>query len=1175
MVNSAIQRFSKYGLIDNEYVKLLHVIKEALASGIYEEINITVGYLFLSGLLSIREELEKFFENGGVMRIIMGSITNKETYETLAAAYQSLKDLREEYNRRSFSRLDLDEEIEAYSKTLGAMEQKAENQEFIEELANWIRDGKLRIRIFTKDFMHAKTYIFKTKGGSSISLGSVGSSNFSLAGLHANTELNALITGPHFSNLEAWFEKMWKASEDFDEHLLNVISSSWVFQNPGRFPLPYLVLIRGLMELYGPLEEVGRIAAPSIVEQLYDFQRDAVLRAIDIVNRYNGVLISDVVGLGKSFIGLALLQHFSLVSMFSDETYRPRVAVFAPPKLVGMWRRYLRRFQINGVVFSSGWLLRGPNSDGEPPPRILQIMNELEDVGVILVDEAHRFSNPNTNSYANLQRLIGDRRVILLTATPYRKGFEDIVRQIQLFMPGEYHKLPISPARWTDVIKAVNEGLLDPAYVLREVMVRRTRRDIVKLYGERESERCFKRGEEKECFPERKLETVTYDISSVYSLKYADQKDVEKIIVDFNGDYYDGRSPESYKNIYEVMLAGIRTLRYARYDLYHFVKEHLRDVPPYRDLKRAGMNLRGLMKTHYLKRLESSAHAFYLSLKKSMAITETFLKFIEKGYLPIGEEFEDALYMNDEDPRPLTDEEVESFIGEIATEYGDVEKSPLRTYKLNNFRVRELKDALKFDLEKLKAMVNVVAKVHREVMKEPWKDAKLRTLAMKIDQILSSSGKRKVLVFSEFEDTVKWVYRGLMEIVKNGKVEHPELWENKIGYASSSVDVEAVAAKFSPRSMSKTSLKAQEVLASGEKEIDVLITTDVLSEGMNLQDANYVINYDIHWTPYKIIQRIGRVDRIGSEYDVVHVINFLPETELDRKLNLIEKVRKRAEELMTTLGEDGKLITEEDRLNPSAMEAIYGGNLEKLERHVDEGEISITTNASKLLKEFVKKRKADYEKLRKTISLRSITKAGIKKTIAFFVCSNGINPQYYTYEYVNGKWKRIYLSLDYFINNVKENSKPVEDFDMRKYYDVAHLALEEYRRTLEEMSSVRGYSGRTKNKGLLELLRKLREISRSPAKDEGIKKLASQYRDLLMWGIANIPAFKNDLKRLTARKQWKRKKDEEILQMVKNLLDIYAIPVKKKKAESILRSRSANYLAPHITAGLILIPESD
>ncbi len=1171
MSEGVIKRFSDYGLIDNENVQLLAVLKEAMISGNYKEIDITVGFLFLSGLKALENEMEKFFNDGGKMRIIMSSITNKETYEALAVAYHSLEDLKEEFNRRVYSASNVNDEIKIYSKTIGVMDQNQENYTFIEKLKKWVENGNIDIRIYTSDFMHAKAYIFKTKSDSVVPIGSVGSSNFSLAGLHANTELNAIITAAHMKNLEEWFEKIWKTSENFNTKLLDIISKSWVNQTPGNFPPPYFVLIKGLIDLYGPIEEEDNIFAPSLVEQLYDFQKDAVIRGVDIIKRYGGVLISDVAGLGKSFIGLALLQHFSILSMFEGDKYGSRVAIFSPPKLKNMWESYLRMFSINGIVFSTGKLLRGPNEDGTPSGDILEIQRELEDVSVILIDEAHKFSNPNSNSYSNLQKLIGDRKVILLTATPYRKAFRDIVYQIKLFMPGEFHKLPISPSTWTEIIKEVESGKLDPSYVLREVMVRRTRKDIVSLYGNNSDENCIKKGDKKECFPKRELETITYDISSVYSIKYATIDDIRTIVLDEYDRYYEGKNPESYKNIYEVMLAGIRTLLYARYDLHDFVKDNLKDTDPYKDLKHAGRNLRGLMKTHYLKRLESSVQAFYLSIKKSIAITETFLKFLEKGYLAIGEEFEDRLYFDDDNPRALNDEEINNIIDEMQNEYGDIERSPLRTYKLQSFKITELKNALKYDLNKLNAMLRVIEDVHKEVIENPWKDTKLRELATKIDDILSSSNERKVLVFSEFEDTVKWIHKGLSKIVNDRKVPHPELWEGKLEFASaSSSDVDLIAARFSPKSMSKTSSKAREILSSANSEIDILITTDVMGEGLNLQDANYVVNYDIHWTPYKIIQRIGRIDRIGSEHEVVHIINFLPETELEKNLNLIEKVRNRANEFMVTLGEDGKLITEEDMFNPSAVEAIYGGNLVKVEEEAEKSEISVNTTASKILKKFSEKYPDEYETLKNIISIRSVGKSKTGKTVAFFVCSDGINPQYYTYEFLNGEWKREYFSLDYFITNVKEEDRPIENYEMENYYKVAQIALNEYKKTIDYMEAPKTYKRQIKNKDISELLMRLKKIGSSPENNNSVKKIAMEYRDMLQWGIFNIPTFRNEVKNVASKKGWKNKKDEEILEIVKTLLESYSIPSKKKKAESPIQEKSKNYLRLHITAGFIL-----
>ena len=1168
MNESVIQKFSDYGLIDNENVKLLSILKEVMASGNYEEIDITVGFLFLSGLKSIKDEMEKFFEDGGKMKIVMGSITNKETYENLAAAHHSLEELKNELSRRIFSNTGLEGEKKVYTKAVGVIEQNEENEKFIEEFKKWIDNKNLEIRVYTKDFMHAKAYVFKPKSGSTIGFGSVGSSNFTLAGLYSNTELNSIVATTHLHNLKNWFDKIWNTADDFNPILLNILSTSWASQVPGNFPSPYEVLIRGLIELYGPMEEKGKIVAPTIIEALYEFQKDAVSRAIDIVNKYKGVLISDVVGLGKSYIGLALLQHFSISAMFDNG--KSRVAVFAPPKLKGMWESYLRMYGLSGEVYSAGLLLKGIKEDGSLDEKLQQIKEYLNSVGVILVDEAHKFSNPNSNSYANLQRLIGDKKVILLTATPYRKSFKDIVHQIQLFMPGEYHKFPVSPPKWSSVIREVEEGRLDASYILREIMVRRTRKDIITLYGDKKEERCIRKGKERECFPQRKLETVNYDISSIYSLKYATEEDIKDVIKDEDGNYYNGKPPSGYHNIYEVMVAGIRTLLYTRYDLFDYVKESVKEKAPYRDLKHAGRNLRGLMKTHYLKRLESSAHAFYLSLKRSLAITESFLKFMQKGYLPIGEEFDDLLYKDEESPRSLTDKEIEELIEEIGTE----ENSPLRKYKIGNFKIKDLERDLKYDIKKLGAMLKIVENVHNEVMKDPWKDEKLRILVEKIDDILYTKDRRKVLVFSEFEDTVNWIYKGLKKIVEEKKVKHPELWKGKFARASSSSNVEAIAAQFSPKSMRKTSYKAE--MVSEEEEIDILITTDVMSEGMNLQDANYVVNYDIHWTPYKIIQRIGRIDRIGSEYEEIYVINFLPETELEKKLNLLEKVKKRAEGYATTLGEDGKIITEEDKVNLSAMKAIYGGNLEEIEKMAEKNVMSITTDAVKLIEEFSRKHPNRYKEIKEYISMRSAALHDSPKTVALFVCSNGVNPQYYTYEYVDGKWERTFLSLDFFIKGgINEDTPPYNDLNMNMYRESASMALKEYENMLKESGGVRGgKSKKIKSKYIKDIIKRLKRIMTSYNKDEATKKLAAKYKDLLEWGISNIDYFEKDLRNIVKSKKWReKKKDKEFLEAIRFLLENYNIPAKKKDAESRVSGKEKS-LKPHITAGLLLVSKN-
>ena len=466
-------------------------------------------------------------------------------------------------------------------------------------------------------------------------------------------------------------------------------------------------------------------------------------------------------------------------------------------------------------------------------------------------------------------------------------------------------------------------------------------------------------------------------------------------------------------------------------------------------------------------------------------------------------------------------------------------------------------------------MLGIIEKIHKDVIKEPWKDDKLITLANTIDDILATEeGDRKILVFSEFEDTVWWVFNGLSKMVVNKKVVHPDLWEGRFDWASSSrKDVEKIAARFSPLSMKKTSSKA--IGIGKEEEIDVLIATDVMSEGMNLQDANYVINYDIHWTPYKLIQRIGRIDRIGSKHEKIHVINFLPENELEKNLNLIEKVSKRADEFITALGEDGKIVTEEDAVNKSAMKAIYGGRMEDVESIAEKNILSLTPAAEKALDDFIKNHKKDWEKLKEVISIRSAALHSLPKTAALVVCSNGVHPQYYTYELVNGKWERVYLSLDYFLQGgLNYETPPYTDIDTNNFIEVAEKALKGYFKMLDEMKQIRTH-GRMK-KSSKEMINRLRTISRSTHMNKTIQGLAMKYYDLMLWGYNHIPVFKNVVDKVSSKKSWKRKNAKEFMGDINDLLDLYSIGARKEE-EEMKDDKGEGYLRPHITSILILV----
>ncbi|WP_232054773.1 helicase-related protein [Thermococcus sp. 2319x1] len=1127
---SAISLLNKYGLVDNQRVRLLDVLREVLTSGHYKQIDAAVGFLFISGLKEIQQELDEFFSQGGKMRIVIGNQTDRETYEQLSMAYHSLEALRKLKEKNQRTKPNLDEQAEDLEKNTNFMEQSWENEMFLNKLVSWLENGNIEIKVYVKEFMHAKAYLFYPKSESIAPIGLVGSSNFSLAGFYGNTELNAGLFSVHFESLREWYKNLWEEAESFTPTLIEIIRRGWPGQKPGSFPSPYEVLIRGLYELYKDIVERDTgFLIRGLYDVLYDFQIDAVKRAISIVNKYGGVLISDVVGLGKSYIGLALLEHFSLLDLLNG---RPnKVAVIAPPELVRYWEELLKTYNIEGRVFSAGLLPRKETS----PEKYRDMEEYIRNVNTVLVDESHHYANTATKSYKNLQELLLGKRAILLTATPYRKQYRDIINQIKLFRPERRHPFPITPQTWDDLTKAIEKGEVDPSYVLREIMIRRTRHDILKLYGGKDN--CIKVGRKKLCFPKRELKSIEYKISEVYPLEK-----VPKELVDIISE---GSAIEPV-DIYTLFLAGINSMRYARFALYEYVKPQFKDKDPYTDLSVAGRNLRGLERILYLKRLESSWYSMYQTLRRDVIKTKNFLNFVKHGFIPAGEEFNDIILgkINGKEAHVLSDEEVEQFINEYQKE-----KEPI--YKAGAFDIKRLIEDLEYDLEKLEAMEQVLRPLKEYLERQPMKDPKFSKLTMLIEDLMRNR-KQKILIFSEFEETVRWIYEGLEKLDYTKKYRIEMVSSNTKGIVDK-------IRRFAPKSNSYET----------EDEIDILVSTDILSEGLNLQDANVVVNYDLHWTPIKLIQRIGRVDRIGTEHDIIYVYNFFPEKALEENLGLLEKVRRRIAEFNNALGADGKILEESEEWNPSAIETIYKGQIDILEAATDI--LSVTTLAEKLVREFKENHRERFEELKKRYSMRSVAKYKGDEYYAFFVCSDGIISQYFIYRKQGDTWIQQNISLEELLERTKLSSytPPFDDFkEMNIYYEVATKALKDF----DELRTIKTSSLTFKKhskipKNVKKILSKLyNRMQRT--KNEPEKIYLSRLIDLVKWGYAHHELFARAMREVNPNMT-----TDKIIKACEALITKYQLPIRKEEIEQKKEELGTKGVKPHIVAGVLFVPE--
>jgi superfamily II DNA/RNA helicase len=420
--------------------------------------------------------------------------------------------------------------------------------------------------------------------------------------------------------------------------------------------------------------------------------------------------------------------------------------------------------------------------------------------------------------------------------------------------------MPIEPSNLKRFFKEVENGNRRIQELLRYILIRRTRKHILKWYGEEDEQgNSFIRIQGKPYyFPTRELETWTYSIDDTYS------------------------------GFYDDIMENIKTLTFAKYGLWNYLHDDFKNKKPYNELEQIGRNLRGLMKVLVLKRLESSVFAFKRTIEKLLKIHELFYKSIEAGFIPAGEEAAELLY------------DAESYDEENLLEY--LERLSEK-YDLNAFEIDELREDIDNDIRILSEINDSVGKI------DPVTDDKLKTLK----EILAKPpmDTEKVLIFTQYADTAKYLYENL----KNDDVKRITSKEkNRL----------SVIRRFAPKSNNYE-------LREGENEIRILVSTDILSEGLNLQDAFIVINYDLHWNPVRLIQRIGRLDRIGALADVVYVHNFFPEKKLERHLRLKERIQKRIDEIHRTIGEDERILDKTEQINEEAMYAIYEKMSYKLE----------------------------------------------------------------------------------------------------------------------------------------------------------------------------------------------------------------------------------------------------
>lgn len=955
-------------LIDNQSLRLADAINQVAPHASHA--RFAVGYFFLSGFEAVAPALQGLDR----VQLLIGSVTNRRTIEELALGYRRRELVEEKLRQERFTDVGaaLGETAASIRQHLSELQPGERPERTICTLAELIAAGRLEVRVFTQGVLHAKAYIFDYTHPqpNSRGIGIVGSSNLTESGLAANTELNVqvdddadVMTGEGMHrDLCEWFDKLWASAKPFSEHLLTELQQSWAM----AVARPYDVYLKMLFELVrGRLEDDGSTVILPEDILLASYQKVAVQQAIGMVRAHRGAFVADVVGVGKSFVGAAVARHFY-------ESERRRPLVLCPNALEPMWKDYNRRWHLNAeiVPFSR---LRERRGDGDGPAGTALDSDAAQDCGFVLIDESHNLRYADSQRYRVVSDYLADgadRKALLLTATPYNKSYFDVYNQLRLFQAEETTRIPVEPRNIREYFRRVQAGERKLQDLLVHLLVRRTRWQLLRWYGYdalthqpvdphgfqpylTEERRAYLKfltpsgQEDHKFFPHRELATVSYCVDDVYGQEFGRSlyTEIVRLLHRKRGGSAQLRLLEDDDDP-ALDQADPRALTYARYGLHNYVVAQRRADPRYRQLVRAGINLRGLIRTSLFKRLESSVEAFRVSVDRQIMAHRNFLAALDSGKVAAGREAARLLegrHADSGDPEAWDD--TDAALEEFTERLEQADERRGFSYDIQDFDVARLRGDVEHDLQTFQI---IQAMVTRSKI-PPERDAKLQEFLQRLLPQLRT--RKKLLVFSQYEDTARYVFHHLPVEVQADAALVTGQTEN----------IQGVVNRFAPLANNHT-------LGRHEREVDVVIATDRLAEGLNLQDCSQVVNYDLHWNPVRLIQRIGRIDRIGTQHDRIFTYNFLPEKAAERELELKQKLQMRIKEFNDILGMDARVLDETERINPEAVYAIYeeqsGRHLGRWEAEEESGLVGATlSDAEEFFRDLRERDPEEYQRI--------------------------------------------------------------------------------------------------------------------------------------------------------------------------------------------------------------------
>ncbi len=862
-------------IYDNIDQSLLPALSETLEKS--DHSDFCVGYFNLRGWKTIDSKIEQFGGGeGNECRLLVGM--QNLPVEDLREALQIVKNKLGMDNQTAIriKRKLADE----FRKQLTFGIPTEADERGLRRLARQLKQKKVVVKLFLRYSLHAKLYLCYREDMNNPRTGFVGSSNLTFAGLSRQGELNVdVLDLDATKKLADWFNERWNDHFAFDitEELIEIIENSWAGE---ELIQPYHIYLK--MAYHLSREAISGIAEFKIPkefrEKLFEYQSAAVQISAHHIHKRGGVLIGDVVGLGKTFIATAVAKIF-----YDDFSWR--TLILCPANLKKMWADYCDEYLPFAKIISHA--------------EAQHKLSDLKRYQLVLIDESHNLRNRDGKRYKAIQEYIftNDSKVIMLSATPYNLSYLDLASQLRLFL-NEDVDLGIRPEKYLSEIGEIefikrhqcplrsisafekSSVTDDWRELMRLYMVRRTRSFIKENYANIDDSGryylVFPNGG-KSYFPKRVPKTVKFKID-------------------------DQNRNDQYAKLYSKNVVNIiNQLKLPRYGLGNYLLEHPTNPPSISEqeqidgLSRAGKRLIGFSRINLFKRMESSGYAFGLSVIRQLLRNYVFIYAAENGLaFPIGTQESDLFdtrFYDDEDSGSDTRIKFneENCKEQAKAVYNDYQENAKKRYKwirsdlFNAKLVQELYD----DSHLLLDILNISGEWKSET------DEKLKSLGKLITK---THPDKKILLFSQYADTVNYLKKELL----NRKLE-------KIDAATGgSSDPTTLAYRFSPVSNEKTDKVKK------DDELRILLSTDVLSEGQNLQDSHIIVNYDLPWAIIRLIQRAGRVDRIGQDSQEILCYSFLPADGVEKIINLRKRLNRRLLENAEVVGTDETFFENEE-----------------------------------------------------------------------------------------------------------------------------------------------------------------------------------------------------------------------------------------------------------------------